>query len=134
MLFIDVNLDKQKMLIGDYFVSQKKILEGHKIRFIAFFNRIFNEYRLKKNMLIYGNFTMFSQCECQNSSRFMRFSLCRNKFQSYNGYLALVNNRIIYSICQVPIQYVYLCIEYPIQAYFTELLPIYIAKNIFLYS
>jgi hypothetical protein len=37
MLFIDVNLENQKMLIGDYFVSQKKVLEGHKIRFIASF-------------------------------------------------------------------------------------------------
>ena len=98
------------------------------------FNRIFNEYTLNQNMLIYGNFTMFSQCECQNSLRFMRFPLCRNKFQSYNGYLALVNNRIIYSICQVPIQYVYLCIGYPIQAYISELLPIYFTKNISLSS
>ena len=55
-----------------------------------------------------------------NSFEIYVVSFCRNKFQRYNGYLTLVNNRIIYSTCQVPIQYVYLCIEPPFQTYFIQ--------------
>ena len=66
---------------------------------------------------------LFAMLELQwmpNSFEIYVVSFCRNKFQRYNGYLTLVNNRIIYSTCQVPIQYVYLCIEPPFQTYFIQ--------------
>ena len=65
-------------------------------------------------------FAMLELLRMPNSFEIYVVSFCRNKFQRYNGYLTLVNNRIIYSTCQVPIQYVYLCIEPPFQTYFIQ--------------
>ena len=87
--------------------------------FLNFIQRFLPECKPSKHVDIVV-FAMLELLRMPNSFEIYVVSFCRNKFQRYNGYLTLVNNRIIYSTCQVPIQYVYLCIEPPFQTYFIQ--------------